>query len=167
MKKNYFVSGDYNAICDSCGQKVKASLVKKRWDGLMVCSSCWEPRQPQDFVKAKTDKIIVPWTRPRPVDVFYLTQGLLDSFTINDDPVDYIDPTYFLEDYIQNPGVVITMTYNRLFSDSVALTDVASIHLTKPISDTITLSDSGSITLPAYIDPTYFASDYMATTQSF
>tara|TARA_R110000868_G_scaffold289580_2_gene549827 strand:+ start:2257 stop:3912 length:1656 start_codon:yes stop_codon:yes gene_type:complete len=30
----------------------------------MVCSEDWEQRQPQDFVRAKADKIAVPWSRP-------------------------------------------------------------------------------------------------------
>jgi len=30
----------------------------------MTCFSCWEPRQPQDFVKAIPDNMSVPWSRP-------------------------------------------------------------------------------------------------------
>ena len=30
----------------------------------------WEERQPQDFIRARQDKISVPYTRPRPIDVF-------------------------------------------------------------------------------------------------
>lgn len=70
MPRNYYVSGGWNVICDSCGKKIKASEAKQRWDGLIVCPADFEMRQPQDFVKARSDKITVPFTRPRPPDVF-------------------------------------------------------------------------------------------------
>jgi hypothetical protein len=38
----------------------------------MVCDSDWEPRQPQDFVRAKIDIQAVPWSRPEPSDNFIL-----------------------------------------------------------------------------------------------
>ena len=53
-----------------CGKKVKAHKAKHRWDGFVVCEKDYEPRQPQDFVKARVDKITVPFLRPRPVDIF-------------------------------------------------------------------------------------------------
>ena len=31
------VRGDWNAICDRCGFKFKASELKKTWDNLYVC----------------------------------------------------------------------------------------------------------------------------------
>lgn len=34
----------------------------------MVCSPCWETRHPQDFVKAREERIVPPWTRPEPPD---------------------------------------------------------------------------------------------------
>lgn len=70
MPRNYYVSGGWNVICDSCGKKIKASDAKQRWDGLVVCPEDFEMRQPQDFVKARADKITVPFSRPRPTDVF-------------------------------------------------------------------------------------------------
>lgn len=87
MKKTYFKSGDYSAICDVCGFKFKASKLKTRWDGLKVCSSDWEERHPQDFLRVFTDTNKMSWTRPESTDVFiprtipvYLTSQLtLDS----------------------------------------------------------------------------------------
>ena len=60
----YYVPGSWNTTCDSCGKKVKAHQSKQRWDGLQVCGDCFETRHPQDFVRAKQDKISVPFTRP-------------------------------------------------------------------------------------------------------
>jgi hypothetical protein len=73
MSKNYYKSGSNNAICDVCGFKHKAVDMRMRWDGLFVCRDDFEQRQPQDFVKAITDKITVPISRPRQTDAFITT----------------------------------------------------------------------------------------------
>jgi hypothetical protein len=47
-----------------------------RWDGLMVCSGDWEPRQPQDFVHGVADKQAPPFTRAEQSDRFiFLSQS--------------------------------------------------------------------------------------------
>lgn len=83
-----YKSGDWNAICDSCGRKFKASQLKQRWDGFMVCKDDWEPRHEQDFVRARMDKISVPWVRS-PTDTFILV-----------DAIEYWEKDYTDEDYI-------------------------------------------------------------------
>lgn len=60
--------GDFKRVCDECGFVVYASQTRKRWDGLIVCEADWEPRHPQDFVKARRDRQIVPDPRPEPAD---------------------------------------------------------------------------------------------------
>jgi len=71
MSKTWdYKSGDWWAICDVCSRKVKASKIKHRWDGLLVCPEDFEHRHPQDFIKVRQDKITVPFLRPRPQDVF-------------------------------------------------------------------------------------------------
>lgn len=70
MKKNYFISGEWNVTCDICSKKIKAHEAKQRWDGFIVCPEDYEQRHPQDFVKAKTDKVSVPFTRPIPTLIF-------------------------------------------------------------------------------------------------
>ena len=70
MSRNYYTSGQWNLICDVCGKKIKAGEAKHRWDGFVVCPEDFEQRHPQDFVRARQDKITVSFTRPRPVDVF-------------------------------------------------------------------------------------------------
>ena len=83
MKKNYFLSGEWNVTCDICSKKIKAHEAKHRWDGFIVCKDDWEPRHEQDFVKAHTDKITVPYVRPIPTEIFqmcnpYTLQGVAD-----------------------------------------------------------------------------------------
>ena len=80
----YYIPGSWNVICDSCGKKIKASEAKQRWDGLIVCPLDFEMRQPQDFVKARADKITVPFTRPRPTDEFVFSCDLFTSSGVAD-----------------------------------------------------------------------------------
>lgn len=70
FKKTYFRAGDWNAICDVCARKFKASELMKRWDGLMVCQEDWEVRHPQELIRPIKERNSVPWTRPRPTDDF-------------------------------------------------------------------------------------------------
>ena len=70
MSHEGYHPGDFYRICDVCGFKKRASETSKRWDGLMVCREDWEPRHPQDNVRAKHDRMIVPQPRPEPPDRF-------------------------------------------------------------------------------------------------
>ena len=51
--------------------------LRKRWDGMMVCSRDWETRHPQDFVRAKIDIQAPPWTRPQSSDTFIVVQTIV------------------------------------------------------------------------------------------
>lgn len=68
-----YESGDWWVLCDVCNRKTKASETRRRWDGFQVCKNDWEPRQSLDFIRARADKIAVPFSRPRPPE---------DTFTI-------------------------------------------------------------------------------------
>jgi hypothetical protein len=78
--QNWLKLGDYNAICDSCGRKFKASTMLKRWDGLFVCKEDWEPKHPQLSLRAVSDKQEVPIPRPEPVtDTFVKVCDIFSS----------------------------------------------------------------------------------------
>jgi len=69
MTGTFFKKGQWNGICDRCGEKRKSGDLKKTWDGFYVCpESCWEERHPQDFLRGKKDDSSVAWTRPEPTD---------------------------------------------------------------------------------------------------
>jgi len=70
--KNWLKLGDWNAICDSCGRKYKASTMKKRWDGLFVCEDDYELRHPQLSLRVRGDKTTVPMPRPDDYDPNYI-----------------------------------------------------------------------------------------------
>jgi hypothetical protein len=62
---NYLKLGDHAAFCDVCGFRFHASELRKRWDGMYVCSEDYEPRNEQDFIRSIPEKPAPPWSRPR------------------------------------------------------------------------------------------------------
>ena len=92
--------GQWLVICDSCGRQYKATQLRKRWDGLMVCDDDWEPRQPQDFVRGVADFQAPPYTRPEASDTFIVFCTVEGSTAIADYAVadcvvcDYINPAF-------------------------------------------------------------------------
>lgn len=69
-KADYYKKGDYNVICDICGTKHKASDCRMQWNNLFTCSTCYEERNPQDFVRGVRDKQRVPIPRPDGEPIF-------------------------------------------------------------------------------------------------
>ena len=74
-KADYLALGTWNAQCSMCGSKYKASELKRYWTGTYRCTSCWEPRHPQDFVRGVQDVQTVPWSQP---DNWVLVPGAPD-----------------------------------------------------------------------------------------
>lgn len=72
-RADFLLVGTYNAICDQCGFKYKNKDMRTQWDGLRVCKSCFENRQPQDFVRGVMDNQSVPIARPDSTPTF--TEG--------------------------------------------------------------------------------------------
>lgn len=66
--RNSHALGDHLATCDECGFVYRVSEMKKRWDGALVDSRCWEPRHPQDFIRAKKDPYPLKLVRPQQAD---------------------------------------------------------------------------------------------------
>ncbi len=191
---NYYKAGEWNLICDVCGKKIKAGEAKQRWDGFIVCPSDFEYRHEQDFVRARQDKISVPFTRPRPVDSFRELISYQDMVQVSDQDHfdDYmvydVSNKYFLEDYILDQiAFTITMKWNQPFNDTIVMVESCDHQLTKPFtdsvsildsvfigsvyrntfSDTVALSDQGSIFQTTYVDGTYFSEQYVGTIYTF
>lgn len=69
-----YKAGQFNALCDRCGFKYKSGQLRLEWNNLRTCSgpqtnNCWEPRHPQDKVRARKDDQSIPWARPEAPDV--------------------------------------------------------------------------------------------------
>src|ERR1700744_2070089 len=62
MARNYFKSGEWNVYCMVCNRKIKSGESLKRWDGLIVCREDYENRHPMDFLRARQERISVPFT---------------------------------------------------------------------------------------------------------
>lgn len=73
---DHLVLGDWNARCDGCGRKMKGSQLKQTWQGNWTCQRCWEPRQPQDFVRSIAEHPTPPFVR-NPEDLFLPTGDML------------------------------------------------------------------------------------------
>ena len=66
----HYRHGDFLRICDLSGQVCYASDTVKLWNGLIVKRSWYEPRNPQDFIRASADRQVVADPRPEGADVF-------------------------------------------------------------------------------------------------
>lgn len=70
MTRFPYIPGDALAICDRCGFQYYLSQLQEEWTGNKVCSSCFEERHPQDFVRGVPERIAVQGARPPAEDVF-------------------------------------------------------------------------------------------------
>ena len=52
-----WISGGHWNECQRCGFAVRSFDLRQEWNGLRVCSDCWEARNAQDFVKGVKDNI--------------------------------------------------------------------------------------------------------------
>lgn len=70
MSSNNYVKGQWNVLCQVCGQEFKNVELRRRWDNVWACSKDWETEHPQDLLRLRPDSAIPPWTRPEPEDSF-------------------------------------------------------------------------------------------------
>lgn len=97
---DYYKPGDWNIRCDRCGKKMKGSEARETWNHLFVCGPCWEPRHPQDFVRARTENPTPPFVRcPPDVDLGHPVGIVAET---DDWPNDDQEP-----DYIMTEGGVL------------------------------------------------------------
>lgn len=66
MREWAYIAGDPWIYCDVCGFKTRRSQTLKRWDGAVVCTKDWEPRHPQDRIKARSERQVINDPRPEP-----------------------------------------------------------------------------------------------------
>jgi hypothetical protein len=98
-RADYLALGDWNVIADCCGRKRKGSELRKQWNDLWVCPEHWEPRQPQDFVKAEPEHPTPPFVR-HPADVYIAacspngTTGIADYATADCAITEYTHPAF-------------------------------------------------------------------------
>ena len=118
MRNRVTGPGGYNVICDVCGLKYKASDLLKRWDGAMVCKWDWEPRHPQEFIRAKNDTTKLPFIRPDNDGLLTYTPtwGLINDAGNADIVGEYSVYTEADSDQVINVHVRATMGSTTTFS---------------------------------------------------
>jgi hypothetical protein len=68
---NGYAPGLHYVQCDRCGLDVLSDIVRKEWNGAVVCDECWESRHPQEFVRAPNENIAAKeLVSPEPTDTF-------------------------------------------------------------------------------------------------
>jgi len=165
MSKGWeYKSGDWLVICDSCSKKLKASQTKERWDGFRVCPECWEPRHPIDFIRVRSDKISVPFTRPQPTDIFNEVIGFIDIWEVSDT---FSTLREYVRDHSDSVETTDSTVYEigSLFSEEVSVADGLSLISSSSLglTDTVTMASSGDIFTFDYLDSTYVGLDYVGT----
>jgi hypothetical protein len=166
--KNHLILGDWNALCDSCGRKFKASSLQKRWDGLIVCREDWEQRHPQDLLRVQREQISVPWSRPYPatdtfIPVYYTDNeneylGLVELIakgftkiigsgvsnnTLNSVPLNFNTLNYgSVGDEAIGFTEVFLVSLARFLTDNLSLAETVAKTFTKRITETISVAES-------------------------
>lgn len=171
MAKNYYRSGDNNLTCDVCGKKIKASESRRRWDGFQVCSEDFEERQPQDFVRARADKISVPVVRPQAPTPFNIPVGMFEQLKLQEKSVvsRILAPLDFVEQiFVTDSG---TFTINRALpiQEALLLAELLDflVYTQRDFVDNLKLQETGGVCFLDYVDPTYFAELYVGTCTGF
>jgi hypothetical protein len=70
MPRNWFKDGEWNVYCMVCNRKIKSGQMMKRWDGLLVCPDDYDNRHPMDFLRARQERISVPFTSDTSFNLF-------------------------------------------------------------------------------------------------
>ena len=174
--KNHLILGDWNALCDSCGRKFKASSLQKRWDGLIVCREDWEQRHPQDLLRVQREQISVPWSRPYPAT---------DTFI----PVNYTD---FENEYLGLVELIAkgftkiigstgsnntlnsvplnfnTLNYSGVGAEAISFTEVFLVSLARFLTDNLSLAETVAKTFTKTITETVSVAEslYFAETEA-
>jgi hypothetical protein len=181
--------GDWKAICDSCGRELKASELRKRWDGFMVCAGDWEPRQPQDFVRGVADFQAPPFTRPEPADIFIpfnFVTSANESVSITDSNTKTIyknikpaiDRNALNQQVLNGLALNVTTVTTDYPNENINITESVFVSVGRQLTDTLSvtesltkqvqrpLSDSLSVTESLVLSATKRPSDTVSVTES-
>lgn len=107
----YYKPGAWSVICDVCGFRFKSDEVRKRWDGLIVCTDDWETDHPQKFLRIREDGQTVPFVRADPgVDNFrnicwiFTANAFADLGTSDCMRADIVTPSYAMLVALRDAG---------------------------------------------------------------
>lgn len=113
--QNTYYPKAWNALCDVCGFKKKSFELRKRWDGMYCCPTCWEARHPQDFLRARKETSNrLPWSRPEGCHGGATGGG---GTSVNGTP---FPPTYTIDVYVVDGWVADNENGVPYFYESVS-----------------------------------------------
>lgn len=75
--QSYYEPKTWNAICQVCGAKKKATVLQRRWDGLMVCQDDFETRHPSDLIRAPKEQSRIRFHRSEPTATYRYVIGII------------------------------------------------------------------------------------------
>jgi len=137
-----YVAGRHWVACDVCGFVVSNEDARERWDGAIVCPEDWEPRHPQDFVRARDEEIFAGWPqRPEPegIDVspdyilpfdykecWYPANSGWAGLAVAGCAVPYAgNEQYWPTDYYFEDSIVTSevLSFNHYYTESIEVTE--------------------------------------------
>jgi hypothetical protein len=74
--------GTWKVVCDVCGFQFHSGVIKKRWDGLMVCHKDYELDHPQKFIRVRAESGSPSFVRPEPEPIYINYCNLEESQAI-------------------------------------------------------------------------------------
>jgi len=174
--KNHLILGDWNALCDSCGRKFKASSLQKRWDGLIVCREDWEQRHPQDLLRVQREQISVPWSRPYPAQDTYLPWYYTDTETeylglveaIGKRFTKRIGAVYSNSELNSAPLNFNALNFSGVGDEAITFTEVFLVSLARFLTDNLSLAETVAKTFTKRITETISVAEslYFAETEA-
>lgn len=60
----------YYGVCQRCDFKYKMSELKRDGYGIIACSTCWDPKHPQDTLRKPRPEKYPRFISPEPADKF-------------------------------------------------------------------------------------------------
>ena len=129
-KRNNYIHGAHNVICDRSGFKVKSTEVRKEWNNSVVRKEDFESRHPQDYVRGVRDDQSVDNPRPGAADINTHNETTLDAAELAGQTV-----------------LSVTATTNMTAGDAIMVElDDGTFHLSNIASlvagDTVTIADA-------------------------
>ena len=137
-----FKPGDNWAECQRCGFDIYGSKLKKEWTGLLVCEKCWEPRHPQDFVRARKED-----TSPQELHTGNISAGE-DTINLQDNTSPTLN--YGVDKAEQDWNTALTA--NRTITLAASTLDYVQFTIYRSGGGAFTLDVGGIYTVPANLN---------------
>ena len=143
MARSVTHSYEYSALCDVCKFKYKASQLRQRWDGLMVCPQDWETRHPMDFYRPINDVHELPFIRSNVSDVNLTWTPVFTNLTVtlNNNETELINDGIYI---IGNMSASASASSSS--TSGTATVDFVTPNFLMPVQDAFSVTSSNGTT---------------------